>query len=206
MVFRALSNKAKRLKLRRTKDDADQEATVAAQAEATKPPGAVRRSIRGIAKAYQVTKSTLSRRLKGQRSISEYAAQRQKVKPAEERVLVDFIKESADRGFPLSHSRVEEMANTLIQEREGPDYEPVGKNWIYKFLAKYHDELQTHWSRPLDTQHAQGLNPEVVKKWFDLLEEQIVEKGGVLNRPCCVCCLLTVLRFRCASRGYLWHG
>ena len=122
----------------------------------------------------------MSRRLHGQRSATEASAQRQKVKPAEERVLVDFIKESADRGFPLVHSQVEDLANSLLASREGPDAAPVGQNWVDRFLTRHRDELQTHWSRPLDTQRAAGLNPAAVDSWFKLVKEQIHESGALI--------------------------
>jgi len=41
------------------------------------------------------------------------------------------------------------------------------------FLNRGHDELQTHWSKPLDTQRGRALNPTNVKLWFDLLKENI---------------------------------
>jgi len=64
-----------------------------------------------------------------------------------------------------------------LAKRIGHNYIPVRKKWIYTFLNRNHNKLQTHWSKPLDMQRAQALNPEAVKHWFDLVEELIVKTG-----------------------------
>ncbi|KAF9236316.1 hypothetical protein BU15DRAFT_50230, partial [Melanogaster broomeanus] len=51
----------------------------------------------------------------------------------------------------------------------------VGHNWCQRFLTRHRDQLQTHWSKPLDMQHAQALNPATVNHWFDLLEKHVVK-------------------------------
>ncbi len=48
---------------------------------------------------------------------------------------------------------------------------------VFRFLDRHHDILQTHWSKPLDTQHAKSLNPVAVKSWFDIVEEFVVKLG-----------------------------
>jgi len=51
----------------------------------------------------------------------------------------------------------------------------VGKKWIYTFLDRNWDKVHTHWSKPLDMQRAQSLNPDAMKHWFNLVEELIVK-------------------------------
>ena len=53
----------------------------------------------------------------------------------------------------------------------------IGDTWVGRFLERYRDRLQMHWSKPLDTQRAQSMNPEAKKKWFELLEEFVVKAG-----------------------------
>ncbi|TDL17553.1 hypothetical protein BD410DRAFT_690290, partial [Rickenella mellea] len=65
----------------------------------------------------------------GGRSITEMNAAKQKLTPAEERVLVDFALESADRGFPLTHRSIENYANNILESKYGEGYEPVGEKW-----------------------------------------------------------------------------
>ena len=95
--------------------------------------------------------------------------------PAEERVLVDHICISADRGFPLTHRAVVAHANEILKSRGGSPIDPES-NWIHHFLERHHDVLQAHWSKPLDTQQARSLNPAAVEAWFDLIKEFIVDK------------------------------
>lgn len=180
MVKHAHSERFKRCKKQQVKNTAERKAVAALKAqELESDDGVPRRSLRAIAKQFGVSRSTLSKRMRGQRSAAEFNASRQKLLPTEERVLADFVKESADRGFPLTHKHIDFYANALLHTRLGPDYEPVGEQWTNRFLERFHDELQMHWSRPLDMQRAQSLNPEAVAAWFDLVEKFVV-KAGVL--------------------------
>ena len=67
--------------------------------------------------------------------------------------------------------------NLICQNRLGADCEDLGDTWVGQFLDWHRDILQTHWSKPLDTQRAQAMNPEAIKKWFELLEEFVVNAG-----------------------------
>jgi len=102
---------------------------------------------------------------------------KQKLLKPEEDILADFILNSANRGFPFTHRAVESYANSILAKRIGHNYTPVGKKWIYSFLDRNRNKLQTHWSKPLDMQRAQALNPAAVKHWFNLVEELIVKAG-----------------------------
>ena len=83
--------------------------------------------------------------------MSTFNASKCKLTAAEEHVLVDFITTSADHGLPLSLANIREHADAIILGRETPG-EPVGENWVSRFLDRYRDELQTHWSSPLATE------------------------------------------------------
>jgi hypothetical protein len=37
--------------------------------------------------------------------------------------------------------------------------------------------MNPNWSKPLDIQRAHALNPEVVKRWYELVKERIVLRG-----------------------------
>jgi hypothetical protein len=87
------------------------------------------------------------------------------------------MRESADRGFPLKHHQIEQYANAVRQATLGTDCEPVGKKWVFSFLDRHHSELQTFWSKALDTQRARSLNPEAVKSWVELVQKWVVDMG-----------------------------
>ena len=99
------------------------------------------------------------------------------MKPYEEEVLKNFILESAERGFPMTLKQIKDYANLILHNRQGPEYDLVGEKWAGKFVDRHHQTLQTHWSKPLDTQRAQGMNPEAKKQWFELVEKFVVQLG-----------------------------
>ncbi|KDQ54525.1 hypothetical protein JAAARDRAFT_87022, partial [Jaapia argillacea MUCL 33604] len=65
----------------------------------------------------------------GGRGVSEFNATKQKLSVAEEKVLVEFILESATRGFPMNQKSIVRYANEILEGKEGPGYTPVGHNW-----------------------------------------------------------------------------
>lgn len=175
MVFKGLTERVKKLKASR----ADlQRLREAARAYRDGIAAGNKESFRDVATRFKVKKSTLERYVNGTaRPMLEFNATKQKLTDTEEEVLVRFILESAVRGFPLRHREIKQYANILRQSRLGVDCEPVSAAWMYRFLDRHRDVLQTHWSKPLDTQRARSLNPEAVKSWFDLVEKFIVKAG-----------------------------
>ena len=65
----------------------------------------------------------------------------------------------------------------ICRNRLGAECEDVGESWVGRFLDCHQDILQTHWSKPLDTQRAHAMNLEAKKKWFELVEEFVVKPG-----------------------------
>jgi Tc5 transposase DNA-binding domain len=140
-------------------------------------PKNLRLSYQTVADTHNVSKSTLQRLVTGGVSMSTFNAGKQRLTPAEERVVADFCVESADRGFPLTHDNVYKSADNILSARLGSEHDSLGLNWVDTFLIRHHEELQTHWSKPLDTQRGQALNPTNVRLWFDLVKENIVDKN-----------------------------
>jgi hypothetical protein len=178
MPKRALSERVKRLNYSRTKEAKMREAVAAYQHEQGLDPK-MRKGARKIAKEFGIGSQwqTIINRYKGRQSLREAHEKLQKVTPAEEAVIVQFALESADRGFPISLRNLEQYANLVRKAWLGPNCEPVGESWAGRFLDRHRDTLQTHWSRPLNTQRARALNPETKKKWFELVDEFIVKAG-----------------------------
>jgi len=78
----------------------------------------MKRSLRDIAEEYNVALNTLNRRVKGEgKSMLEFNAGKQKLTPAEEKVLVQFIVESAGQGFPLTHQQIKHYANAALMSK-----------------------------------------------------------------------------------------
>ena len=176
MVGRALSERVKRQSSRCVKNAQMQMAIDEYRREQAKPEGIRKLGYRPIAAKHGVSSSTLQALVNGGVSMSAFNTTKQKLTHAEERVLVDFILESSDRAAPLSFKNIAVHANGILGGREEPA-EPVGDSWVPRFLDRYRNELQTHWSRPLATERARSLNKDTVKHWFQLIKEKVIDKG-----------------------------
>ena len=117
MVFKALSERVKKLKSGHKKEQQLRNAVAAYKAgqEGLGP----KKSFRDVASEFNVPRSSLERRVKGGQSILEFNQGKQKLTPTEERTLANFIHESAEHGFPLSHCQIEMFANAILQSRLG---------------------------------------------------------------------------------------
>jgi hypothetical protein len=178
MVGRAKSNRVKAHENARRAELRIVAALREHQLEHAKPAALGKpKSIRAIAEKHKVTYGTLHRRINGGKSIREANQRWQKLTPVQEWSLVQFMLESADRGFPLGHRQIEQFADAVRQAILGPDCDPVGAKWVFAFLDRHHDALRTFWSKPLDTQRARSLNPEAVKSWVELVQKWVVDMG-----------------------------
>jgi hypothetical protein len=120
---------------------------------------------------------TILNRANGGQSVQEAHESHQKLTPVEEITLANFLEESAIRGFPQTLRNVRQYANLIRRARLGSNCGDVGVHWAGRFLDRHHDTIQTIWSKPLDTQRAQAMNPEAKKQWFELLEQFVVKTG-----------------------------
>ena len=161
MPYKALSECVKRQKNLRKKHDVMQNA-VAAYAKEQLEPAVERRGARSIATQFKIPNQwrTIINQYKGGRSTIEAHQALQRLTPAEEAILVDFLNESEERGLPQS---LTQYANLIRRGRLGADCGEVGDFWAGRFLDRHRDVLQTHWSKPLGTQRAQSMNPEAMK-------------------------------------------
>lgn len=146
------------------------------KAEMAKPPD-VRIGLRSIANQFPgVAYVTLWRRIQGKQSIQDFNASRQKLTRAEEEVLTQLIETSADWSNPLSYKEIARYAVEILRKREGDESMEIGCSWVYRFLVRHRDRIQTYWSKNLDTQRAQSLNKTNVKDWFDVLKREVIDK------------------------------
>jgi hypothetical protein len=178
MARKALSDRVKAFNRSKVKEETLRKAVAAYQCELAKDMKD-RKGSRDIAREFGIPGQykTIQNRAKGSRSAADLHGDQQKLKPSEEDVLKNFILQSAERGFPMTLKQISDYANLVLQNREGPGYKPVGQRWAGRFIDRHHETLQTHWSKPLDTQHAQGMTPEAKRQWFELVETFVVKVG-----------------------------
>ena len=130
-----------------------------------------------LAKKHSVARSTLQARINGRTSKIESAGQQQKIRPDEEQLLVDYLQETARRGFPDTLKRATRRANEILRMRSGNPDATVGQHWLDRFMDRHHDELRCYWSTTLTTVRGGALNKGVVDDWFELLQKTVTDYG-----------------------------
>lgn len=130
-------------------------------------PKEFQQSKRQVAIAHNVSYTSFCARLNGRPSIQAYNSKKQHLTPEEEQTLVDSVLGNADRGIPMSRADIVMYANAILKKKGSAVVIDPQSNWIERFLTRHHCEIQSHWSKPLDTQRASSLNPNVVNHWFE---------------------------------------
>lgn len=130
---------------------------------------------RGAAATYNVARTTLKRRRDGILSRHDCTPNSRKLTNLEESVVIQRILDLDSRGFPPRLRAVEDMANKLLADRAGGK---VGKNWPTNFVNRT-PELKTRLNRKYDYQRAKCENPEIITKWFELVQNTIAKYGIV---------------------------
>ena len=152
-----------------------------------KPPGAEMICREVEAQCFAETKNkiklsgtTVRARADGRESIRDFNVTKRWLTPAEEETVVEFIVDTARRGFPLSHKRLKEHVDAICRAKLGGGFPEagVGKEWTFRFLERHSDRLHPYWSRPLDKSRARAVNPTSTAAYFNLLEEVLKGADG----------------------------
>ena len=141
--------------------------------------------LRRIARAWDVPKSTLQRRLKGVVDGSLHASGRKTyLTDSEEKDLAATLKLMASRGFPLSGARVRKIAYEYAQKKGvnkfSTEKASAGYFWLRGFLKRHYLSFRT--PEALSVGRASGMNKTVVGKWFDEYE-RLLEELHVKDMP-----------------------
>jgi hypothetical protein len=116
---------------------------------------------------------TLYRRQDGIQSQRDSIPNSRKLSNLEEQTIIQFILDLDSRGFPSRLHFIEEIANSLLADR---DASPVGKRWAHNFV-KRQPELKTHIFRRYNYQRAKCEDLDIIHGWFWLIENTIAKYG-----------------------------
>ena len=132
-------------------------------------------SVRKAAGIYDVPHTTLHYRLHGRKTLGDAGEERQKLTPAEERALIDWILSLDARGHPPRVGRVREMAIYILKNSRvgSPITSTIGEKWVNRFAKRHSDVLQSRFSRKFDYQRARCEDRGVICEWFELVRETI---------------------------------
>ncbi|KAH9010736.1 hypothetical protein EDB84DRAFT_1229869, partial [Lactarius hengduanensis] len=145
MVNHAKSNALKSQIARKQKDNLMAQAVALYQAEKAKStggagkPASLRAVCRIISDDYHsrtqirihLDHNTLARLSNGGRSLTEANGEKSWLTSEEQDIIVQFVIESARRGFPLSPKRLREHTEYILRARLGDKFpeDGLGKNW-----------------------------------------------------------------------------
>ncbi|KAF5337848.1 hypothetical protein D9611_015117 [Ephemerocybe angulata] len=130
------------------------------------------KSKRQAAEKENVALSTLSDRANGKHKAWGTAfASRQLLKPAQETVVVDWVRHNAETGRPFHSTDIKNMAYEMTGE-------VPGKNWMKRFAGR-HPELVNSRPAKLDPKRATNFNKSTINDYFQKLASIFEEYGGI---------------------------
>ncbi|CAK37462.1 uncharacterized protein An01g15080 [Aspergillus niger] len=138
------------------------------------------KSIREVARVFQVPRSTLQDRLNGLKFRKDTRANSHKLTSIEEESLEKWIISLDQRGAPPKHSQVREMANLLLQKRGQNTTISVGQKWVTNYISR-HDSLKSRYSRQINYKRAKYEEPKAIQMWFKRVQTAI-STYGIVNK------------------------
>ena len=130
--------------------------------------------VQKAAEEYGVPKSTLHDRVSGKVALNARSSRKKLLTDEEEASLIEFLVGCASIGYAKSRSDVLAIAQQIARTRD-PHVE-VTKGWWDSF-RKRHPEIMLRHAEPLSYARACANNPEVIGKYFDLLEDTLKANG-----------------------------
>ncbi|EED14724.1 conserved hypothetical protein [Talaromyces stipitatus ATCC 10500] len=136
--------------------------------------------LRDAARTFDVSLTTLRRRLKGSVPAHNAGITRRKITPTEEAVLRGWVFSLERRGVPPRQHMLHEMANILLAQRDPTKIpEKVGKNWVTTFLKRQPD-LKAKFAHRLSYSRALCEDPVVIGGFFEEIK-QLKEEYGIAD-------------------------
>jgi len=130
------------------------------------------------AKAFDVPPRTLMTRLNGTVSRQHTIANCRKLSNTEEESLKNWILDMDKRGLPLQVSNVRHLAQLLLSARSKPSKDiSISEKWVSRFIQR-HPELKSKYTRQYDYQRAKCEDPELIKGWFNRVQETMCNGLG----------------------------
>ncbi len=132
-----------------------------------------RLSCRAIALRHEVSRMTILRRLKEDRTINEFAKNRQLLFEQEKTIILRFVDEFIALRFSLRKYMIEEKVSLLLRKRR-VSISKLEEHWIKRFLRR-HSLYRTKFSRHLFQERHWSSDSIVFVQWFDLMRKTMIK-------------------------------
>ena len=119
-------------------------------------------NIRATARAYQVSRTTLTNRWRQiTRTRTEASSEyRQALITTQEEMLIYYIDLLTKKGYLPTTKTVRAIAESIRKE-------PVGKDWVSGFIRYYKDQLSSHFLGNIDIQRKKAEYPPIYQVFDD---------------------------------------
>ena len=119
--------------------------------------------IRAAATAYNISRATLGRRMKGRPSRAIAHEPERRLTPYQEEYLVTWILEQEATGHPPSHSFARDMATQIL--RANGDTTDLGNKWLRNFI-QCHPSIASIIGRPIISSRIDNTHPDILNNFF----------------------------------------
>ena len=125
-------------------------------------------SIRGTARHYDISESTLRGRLNGAKSHEREMNSRRQLSLAETRALAEHAQRMQDLHFPLTPADIRLEAQRIWQKRNGPGDadQVIGVNWYREVFLKDNPDMVNKLGKGLDRNRATCASHTQLEKWY----------------------------------------
>jgi len=123
-------------------------------------------SLRKQGLEFDVSYSTLRRRLIGVLPHAVAHQHQQKLSVVLEKSLADWVIFQADLGLPLTHTQIRGLAQRICVDHGEP--QEFGKRWMAAFLRRY-PVLKTQRPQRIDSARVKLATEERIRPWFNYL-------------------------------------
>lgn len=143
-------------------------------------------NMRMLARAWNIPKTTLHRRLSGKvTGHSHMIGRKPLLSQDSELKLVELIKLLASRGFPMRRVDIQKLVYKFAQLNHIPGFsetrEQAGQYWMDNFLRR-HQSVSLRKPEGLSASRAGCLNEITITKWFNLYEN-LLRTLGIHDLP-----------------------
>lgn len=132
-------------------------------------------SMRQIHAHYGIHPSTLSRRLRGQKTRSEAHEPRQKLTSEQEEELCAWIEEEHTFSRPPNKDSLIKMAQAIVRANGGGEELQLGHNWPDRFLERHPNIPIKLKGEPMETARLNAPNEATIAAWYDQLARIMID-------------------------------